>query len=202
MTGDETSRAEAFLAALVELDPGPAQLKRDPEGATWLPKVMQSQAAADPQCAEALRDFVETEMALFDLDPAGPGAAALFTRDVVERLPPRKDPDPRKRRIILMATYSVALLAALGIVVPLLGLSGGSVIEGMHGLVGEARSAAGSAQASSGVDGLGQAFGPSMAWGVLVLAALTAAVLTFLGTRRRGRQAVRPDGAAPSVSLG
>jgi len=111
------SVVDAFLEALVELEPSPEQLRRDPEGRGWLPAKLRAEAEADPDCAAELAEFVAMELALFDVhEPCD----AFFTRRVLDRLPEIEAVDQRRRTWILASAYALAIGVAYLILGPLL----------------------------------------------------------------------------------
>lgn len=116
------AKLRAFLDAL---DVPSSTLKRDPEGATWLPPELQALVAADPACREDLRRFVDRELELFGSVRQRPDA--LFTARVLRAAEPVQIAgaglDPQVRSWILGFSYALATGVAFVMLAPLLGLA-------------------------------------------------------------------------------
>lgn len=122
----ERSPAVTSLRAFLdELDVPSAELRRDPEGKSWLSPEMQALVASDPQCHAELRRFVDREIELFGSVRQKPDA--LFTHRVLKAAAPQQIAgaglDPRVRGIILALAYALATLVAYLMLAPLLGLA-------------------------------------------------------------------------------
>lgn len=167
----ERSPAVAQLrAALDELDVPSSELRRDPDGKTWLSAEMQALVAADPACQAELRRFVDREIELFGSVRQRPDA--LFTHRVLKAATPQEIAgaglDPRVRGVILALAYALATIVAYLMLAPLLGLA-----------------AVGTwAQQLAAVTGVGEGNHEAVGLGVLIGAAALGAAVAF-GSRRR-----------------
>lgn len=122
----ERSPAVATLRAFLdELDVPSAELRRDPEGKSWLTPEMQALVAAEPLCQAELRRFVDREIELFGSVRQRPDA--LFTHRVLKAAAPEEIAgaglDPRVRGVILALAYALATVVAYWMLAPLLGLA-------------------------------------------------------------------------------
>ncbi|PRP91552.1 hypothetical protein ENSA5_54280 [Enhygromyxa salina] len=106
MSGQVSERCEAFIEALCELDLDPQLLREDPGGERWLPRSLRRMAQEDPACARELAEFVEMELALFEVHEPND---AFFTRLVMDRLPELEAVDDRRRTWILASAYALAI---------------------------------------------------------------------------------------------
>jgi len=167
----ERSPAVAQLRAFLdELDVPSSELRRDPEGATWLSPDLQALVAADPACRAELRRFVDREIELFGSVRQRPDA--LFTHRVLKAATPQEIAgaglDPRVRGVILALAYALATIVAYLMLAPLLGLA-----------------AVGTwAQQLAAVTGVGEGNHEAVGLGVLIGAAALGAAVAF-GSRRR-----------------
>ena len=171
---DLEAEIAALDEALGELEVRPAQLRRDPTGATWLPQAWQVRVAAEPALARVVQRFVAEELALHE--SVRGHADALFTARVIAATAREEVVGaglaPRTRAWILACAYALATAAGLWVASPWLsGLQGGGVgriVGQLHRLVGHEVDRA----AAAGVAG-----------------ALMVATLVALGVRRRERGA-------------
>lgn len=120
------SRSVAELRAFLdELDIPSAELRRDPDGKTWLSPTMQALVASDPLCLAELRRFVDREIELFGSVRQRPDA--LFTHRVLKAAAPQAIAgaglDPRVRGVILALAYALATIVAYLMLAPLLGVA-------------------------------------------------------------------------------
>jgi anti-sigma factor RsiW len=118
----KVARLRAFLD---EVDVPSGDLRRDPEGKTWLSAEMQALVADDPACHAELRRFVDREIELFGSVRQKPDA--LFTAAVLKKTSPDQivgaGLDPRLRGVILASAYALATAVAYFMLAPLLGLA-------------------------------------------------------------------------------
>jgi hypothetical protein len=124
MSEARLQRSRSCAAFLEEADMPSGVLRRDPEGASWLPSELQALVAADPACRAELRRFVDREIELFG--SVRQRSDALFTDRVLKAAAPGRSPalastaaiaaDPRA---CLCARHGVAYL----MLAPLLGLA-------------------------------------------------------------------------------
>ncbi len=98
-------------------------LRRDPQGRTWLPQSAVALVAAEPECRDVLREFVDDELSLQGAleDPVTPlRADAFFTARVVDALPQAgQSPvrlSPRRRLALLGLFHLVGVALALMVV--------------------------------------------------------------------------------------
>ncbi|MEM7159223.1 MAG: hypothetical protein AAF799_40675 [Myxococcota bacterium] len=115
-TSPELERLESILA---QLEVSPAQLRRDPTGASWLPEEARALVDRDPDCESMLREYVEDELAFagaLDEPMTPPSADPFFTARVVDALPQAWVPNrlsPRRRLAVLGLFHVIAGLLAL-----------------------------------------------------------------------------------------
>lgn len=158
-------------AFLDEIDVPPSrELRRDPDGKTWLPAEILALVAADPLCQAELRRFVAREIELFDSVRQSPDA--LFTRRVLQAAEPQQIAgaglDPRVRGLILAAFYALATIVAYFMLAPLLGMAAiGTWSQQFASVAGVA-------------EGNRETFGVAV-----LVAAGTVAVAVAFGSRRR-----------------
>lgn len=122
---EQLSPVATLRAFLDELDVPSAELRRDPDGKTWLSPEMQTLVASDEQCRAVLRRFVDREIELFGSVRQKPDA--LFTHRVLKAAAPQEIAgaglDPRIRGLILALAYALATVVAYLMLAPLLGLA-------------------------------------------------------------------------------
>ncbi|MEX1367102.1 MAG: hypothetical protein AB1Z98_28500 [Nannocystaceae bacterium] len=135
------SAVEQLESMLVELDVSPAELRRDPQGRSWLPAQARALVEAEPACAAMLRDFVDDELALLGaLEDRSvvPSADPFFTARVVDSLPPQAwAPNrltPRRRLLVLGVFHLVAVMLAL-VVLSMVPESTARWAEGAHSVL-------------------------------------------------------------------
>ncbi len=110
---------------LEEADIPSSVLRRDPEGATWLPAELRALVTADDLCHSELRRFVDREIELFG--SVRQKSDALFTDRVLKAAAPVQIAgaglDSRQRGWILAFAYAMATVVAYWMLAPLLGLA-------------------------------------------------------------------------------
>ncbi|MCA9706267.1 MAG: hypothetical protein KDK70_10500 [Myxococcales bacterium] len=114
---DPQQRLEAIL---LDLEVGPAQLRRDPSGRSWLSAEARALLESHPECRQVLREFVDDELALAGALGGAPAPSVdpFFTARVVEALPGvRTGPtlSPRRRVMLLGCFHVVAGLLAYAV---------------------------------------------------------------------------------------
>lgn len=116
------ARLRGFLE---EADIPSSVLRRDPEGAGWLPAELRALVEAEPCCREELRRFVDREIELFG--SVRQKGDALFTDRVLRAAAPVEivgaGLDTRQRSYILAFAYALATGVAYLMLAPLLGLA-------------------------------------------------------------------------------
>lgn len=107
----EHGSVQRMQELLADLDVEPAALRSDPRGEHWLPEPARVLADADPDCARAVRSFVQHERALFE--QAEVGGDPFFTARVLQCLPaPLRFTGLRPAgRAALLALFHVMALA-------------------------------------------------------------------------------------------
>ena len=129
MNSDFSTRQTEFFCRLDELDVGPAQLRADPRGATWLPSDLACEIDHDPELARWLSVFVEQERAAFSGASAKPDA--WFTSRVLSALPSQPGVCSTTRSIILGFCYSLAAFVLY------ISIEAGGASEQLHPLYGD-----------------------------------------------------------------
>ena len=129
-------RLRAFLE---QADIPSSVLRRDPEGATWLPPELRARVAADPRCHDAVRRFVDREIELFG--SVRQPSDVLFTDRVLRASAPVQIAgaglESRRRGLILAFAYALATGVAYLMLAPLLGLAAlGTWTERLAGVAG------------------------------------------------------------------
>ncbi|MEM9459430.1 MAG: hypothetical protein AAGF11_34950 [Myxococcota bacterium] len=104
---------ERFESILVELEPSPEQLRRDPAGRDWLPPEARALVDRCPACRAALHEFVDGELQLWNaVEPSSaPNVDPFFTARVVDALPAAPASpalSPRRRAMVLGLFHVVA----------------------------------------------------------------------------------------------
>jgi hypothetical protein len=116
------ARLRCFLE---EADIPSSVLRRDPEGAGWLPAELRALVETQPCCREELRRFVDREIELFG--SVRQKSDALFTDRVLRAAAPVEIAgaglDTRRRSYILAFAYALATGVAYLMLAPLLGLA-------------------------------------------------------------------------------
>lgn len=167
---DRSPAVARLRAFLDDIDVQSSELRRDPEGKSWLPPDMQALIAADPACLAELRRFVNREIELFGSVRQRPDA--LFTHRVLKAAAPHEIAgaglDPRVRGLILALAYAGATVVAYFLLAPLLGLAAVGTWS----------------QQFAAATGVGEGNGEAVGLVVLVTAAGVAVAVAF-GSRRR-----------------
>ncbi|MEZ4427622.1 MAG: hypothetical protein R3A51_08050 [Nannocystaceae bacterium] len=122
MSDDDATR---LYDALCELEIDSATLRRDPDGATWLPDHLRTLVDAAPGHQQILRDWVEDELDLFDSVKVRDDLT--FTSRVVEAAGPEEIAGaglaPERRGYVLAVAYAAAVALAILLVRSLVGES-------------------------------------------------------------------------------
>lgn len=167
---ERSPKVAQLRAFLDELDVPSTELRRDPDGKSWLTPELQALVAAEPECKAELKRFVDREIELFG--SVRQRADALFTHRVLKAATPQQIAgaglDPRVRGVILALAYALATLVAYLMLAPLLGLAAVGTWTQQF------------AQAAGVGEGNREGFG----LGVLLAAAGLGAAVAF-GSRRR-----------------
>lgn len=134
----EPRSIEALEEHLYSLELRPAQLRRDPDGATWLGAEWAALVRDDPRLRAVVHRFVEEELELYD--SVRGQADAFFTARVIAAASPVEIAGaglaPRYRSWILAFAYAMALGVAAMVFLPWLkGHGVPSISESFHELI-------------------------------------------------------------------